>query len=271
MRPLLAVIEDHNMAIQHSVFVIMPYASEQHTDRVYTNGIEPAMVELKLTPVRVDREAISDSIGARIRSQIASSYFCIADLSCERPNCYYEVGYAHALGKRVLFIKDSESKAHFDLSDYQYNSFDQSTNLKELLLQRIPEFLASPRREDEDTNNQYFGRVPIRDGFRLMAKVTTFRGGRFYFDAEVISLQTERPLKGKVRFHLHEYYKKSVHTISARKGRAVLEDISTDGPYTLGATIEKTGTCLELDLATIPCHYEKWRKAAYKIVDGLVL
>jgi hypothetical protein len=86
-------------SIQHSVFVIMPYGSASHSRFVYDRGIKPVVEALGLVPRRVDRETLPDSIGARIRAQIADS--CIADLSFARPNCYYEIGYAHALGKPV--------------------------------------------------------------------------------------------------------------------------------------------------------------------------
>jgi len=56
--------------------------------------------------------------------------FVIADLSCERPSCYYEVGYAQALRKPVILIaslgtqlhqvKDRSDVRFFkDLADYQ--------------------------------------------------------------------------------------------------------------------------------------------------------
>lgn len=159
--------------------------------------------------------------------------------------------------------------AHFDLSDYQQHVFSKKTNVATLLKSVIPEFLASPRREERDVNNHRFGRLPIRDGFRLCAEVTGYEENTFYINLEVASLVKGLKLHGKVKFHLHDTYKKSKQPINWKDGKAVYEKVQTQGPYTVGAEIEMTGTRLELDLATIPCRYKKW-KNAYRIVDGLI-
>jgi len=38
--------------------------------------------------------------------------FSIADLSYERPSCYYEIGYLQALNKRVYLISELNTKLH---------------------------------------------------------------------------------------------------------------------------------------------------------------
>jgi len=247
----------------------MPLHSPRHGRHVYDQGIKPALESFKYFPSRIDVQSKSESIGASLRSEIASSYFCIADLSFARPNCYYEIGYAHAIGKRVLLIKDEVTDAHFDLSDYQHHEFSKMTRVATLLKSVIPEFLASPKREEGDLNNQRFGRLPIREGFRLCAEVIGYEDKTFYINLEVASLVKGRKLHGKVKFYLHDSYKKRVQAINWKNGRAVYEEVQTQGPYTVGAEIEMTGTRLELDLATIPCRNKKWRNA-YRIVDGLI-
>lgn len=247
----------------------MPLHSVAHGRRVYDRGIKPALESLKFFPSRIDIQSKSESIGASLRSEIASAYFCVADLSFARPNCYYEIGYAHAIGKRVLLLKDSVTDAHFDLSDYQQHQFSAKSNVAALIKSIIPEFLASQKREEDDLNNQRFGRLPIRDGFRLCAEVIGYEEKTFYLNLEVASLVEQRKLHGKVKFYLHDTYKKSIQSIAWRGRKAVYEDVQTDGPYTVGAEIEMTGTKLELDLATIPCRYKRW-KNTYRVVDGLV-
>jgi nucleoside 2-deoxyribosyltransferase len=43
---------------------------------------------------------------------ITESNFCIADLSYERPSCYFEVGYLQALNKKVYLIARDNTIIH---------------------------------------------------------------------------------------------------------------------------------------------------------------
>ena len=58
-----------------------------------------------------------------IRREIATCEFVVADLTNFNANVVYEVGLAHAIGKRVLFICELEYKKVktllFDLKDYE--------------------------------------------------------------------------------------------------------------------------------------------------------
>jgi hypothetical protein len=44
----------------------------------------------------------------------------LADLSGGRPNCYYEAGFAHALGKAIIFAAQQKYTIHFDLANYRF-------------------------------------------------------------------------------------------------------------------------------------------------------
>ncbi len=63
------------------------------------------------------------SLVDRIKQEIRRSQFVVADLTDERPSCYFEVGYAEALQKPVIFVASKESvvapgtdtKVHFDI------------------------------------------------------------------------------------------------------------------------------------------------------------
>lgn len=78
-------------------------------------------------------EAITD----RVLSEIESSEFLIADLTLERPNVYYEIGYADALKKRVILVRKKGTKLHFDIAHRNCPEYENATKLRNLLRRRL--------------------------------------------------------------------------------------------------------------------------------------
>ena len=77
---------------------------------------------------------------ARIKKEIHGSSFVVADLTEERPSCYFEAGYAEALKKPVVYIASKESvktpglntHIHFDVHMH-VNYFVNHKELQEKL------------------------------------------------------------------------------------------------------------------------------------------
>jgi len=65
-----------------------------------------------------------------ILSSINRSRFLVADLTDAKPNCYYEVGYAHALRKPVIILAKEGTTRHFDISTYKWNYWIDYKDLK---------------------------------------------------------------------------------------------------------------------------------------------
>jgi hypothetical protein len=118
------------------VFVIMKYG-DKLLDSAYEGVIKEVFKEFSLTVVRVDEIENSGNINDQILEQIASSKFVYSDLSGERPNCYYETGFAHALGKEIILVIKTNEKIHFDLASHRFIQWETENELRTKLKARI--------------------------------------------------------------------------------------------------------------------------------------
>jgi Nucleoside 2-deoxyribosyltransferase len=100
------------------VFVLMPFASD--FDDVYKLGIKPACENAGAYAERIDEQLFGESILDRIYNQISKADIIVADMTGRNPNVFYEVGYAHALGKRVILLTQQEKDIPFDLKHYPH-------------------------------------------------------------------------------------------------------------------------------------------------------
>lgn len=85
----------------------------------------------------VDTGEHEDAITDRILHEIQASEFLIADLTYERPNVYYEIGYAHARNKRVILYRREGTELHFDVVHRNCPEYENTTALKKKLRKRL--------------------------------------------------------------------------------------------------------------------------------------
>lgn len=114
------------------VFIIMPINDEDtHLDNVYY-AIKNAVERFGLKPVRIDETSSEfELIAVKILNHIALAEYVIADLTYERPNCYYELGYAHALNKKIILTASQDTKIHFDVNGYPVYKYKSVKELDE--------------------------------------------------------------------------------------------------------------------------------------------
>jgi hypothetical protein len=136
-------------------FVIMSFSGDPVLESYYEEGIERTVKALGLGCVRVDREHHKDRVSERIRDNIRKSAAIIVDLTEDRPNCYFEAGYAVALNEAgygeapdrpIIFQRLNappkyEPVIHFDLQDYPFILYTTVENLRRQLREKLKALL----------------------------------------------------------------------------------------------------------------------------------
>lgn len=119
-----------------TAFVIMKFG-DKYLDSVFTGVMTPELRRAKLQAVRADGIQDSGRIDEQVLELIASSKLIVADMTGDRPNCYYEAGFAHALGKEMILTVRSDSEVHFDLAHYRFIRWETEDDLRKQLRKRI--------------------------------------------------------------------------------------------------------------------------------------
>ena len=108
-------------------FILMPFDSEY--DDVYTDLIVVPLTTVGFRVRRADSLLNQRNILQEVVVGIADADLIVADVTGLNPNVMYELGLAHALGKRTIMITQSIEQLPFDLRTYKGNEY--SVNFKE--------------------------------------------------------------------------------------------------------------------------------------------
>jgi hypothetical protein len=135
------------------VFVLMPFDSS--FDDVYAFGIKQACEDAGAYCERLDEQLFHESMVDRIYNQISKADLIVAEMSGRNPNVFYEVGYAHALGKPVVLLTREAADIPFDLRQRQHVVHGGSIKaLRESLVRSIDWHLRNPGDVSDDAASE---------------------------------------------------------------------------------------------------------------------
>jgi hypothetical protein len=129
------------------VFVIMPFRPDPGLAEVY-EVIRGECAKLKLNVKRADDIVGSRPIIDDIADSILNSEFIICDLSDERPNIYYELGYAYGVGNGpldILLIARQGTTIHFDIAPLRVRLYKDARELRSVLAHDLQEMIRLTR------------------------------------------------------------------------------------------------------------------------------
>jgi nucleoside 2-deoxyribosyltransferase len=127
--------------IPKTAFIIMPIDPNLPDLEDVHFAIKEVCSKFEISAIRADEIEHQRQITDVVLQRIRESEFLIADLSHERPNVYYEIGFAHAIGKHPILYRKKDTKLHFDLSVHNVPEFQNVTELKRKLEARFEEIL----------------------------------------------------------------------------------------------------------------------------------
>lgn len=91
-------------------FVIQPFDKGAY-DKRYEDVLVPAIVGAGLDDYRVDRDPATKVLIEAIEDGIRNSEACIAEITTDNPNVWYELGFAIANSKPLVMICNSKERA----------------------------------------------------------------------------------------------------------------------------------------------------------------
>ena len=133
----------------HTAFMAMQYRDADELVRILDDCFRPAVEETGFRLMRLDDDPRTGIIDDRMRVDIQSARFIIADLTHENSGAYWEAGYAEGLGKPVICTCEQkvfdEKGTHFDTSHLTTipwlsdNYADAAARLEATIRATIPE------------------------------------------------------------------------------------------------------------------------------------
>lgn len=165
-------------------FVIQKFGG--HYDRLYDQIFDPAIRKADLLPYRVDRDPSASIPIETIEQKISESAACLAEISEDNPNVWFELGYAIAREKPLCLVcAESRERFPFDVQHRQiirYPSHPLPTDYESLKISITTRLLAAISKGESLRQNvdaaKTLSIAPSNDGLRpheLLALTVIFQ------------------------------------------------------------------------------------------------
>lgn len=149
------------------IFIIMPF--DKKFDDIYGNiklATKEAVFGEKIHCARMDETKSAGKISDDLISKIDGAAFCIADLTGNNPNVMWEVGYAMALNKPIIFIAQILEAVPFNVKDMRVIEYERE-NLSLTLLKQLSESIRETIARYEVRRESRIIRAPEKTAFTI--------------------------------------------------------------------------------------------------------
>lgn len=124
-------------------FVIQPFDGGKF-DKRYDDVYKPAIMAAGLDAYRVDADDLAQVPIDTIEEKIQAATVCVADITLNNPNVWYEVGYAYASNKTVILVCSDERTEDYpfdvrnrNILNYKTESESDYQEFRQKLTKRI--------------------------------------------------------------------------------------------------------------------------------------
>lgn len=121
-------------------FIVMQFTDE--FNMLFSEVIKPTCVSYGFECIRADNIYSNGLIIGDITKSIKEATVIIADITPNNANVYYEVGYAHGIGKPTILLSDKKREAlPFDLAGFRTLFYDNTIGGKTIVEERLKNHL----------------------------------------------------------------------------------------------------------------------------------
>ena len=125
--------------IMDSGFIMMAMKKDEDLERTY-QVLKEECRRVDIRAERIDEIATSGVINDEVLEKIKESEYLFVDLTFERPNVYYELGYTHGLDKsneRIILMARKGTKLHFDIRNMRTIFYENHEELRREVRKRL--------------------------------------------------------------------------------------------------------------------------------------